>query len=132
MQTFLKLSEMDWSLFTETLAHTMLGWPKGKAAQQYAELMRQSVTQAAFNASLRAMAYIDVAPLLPTLRVPTLVLHRRDLPMTGVDSARFLAAQIPTARLAVLDGKGGAYALENWQEGLDYVGEFLREGAESL
>ena len=127
MQTFLKLSEMDWSLFTETLAHTMLGWPKGKAAQQYAELMRQSVTQAAFNASLRAMADMDVAPLLPTLRVPTLVLHRRDLPMTGVDSARFLAAQIPTARLAVLDGKGGAYALENWQEVLDNVEEFLGE-----
>jgi pimeloyl-ACP methyl ester carboxylesterase len=46
---------------------------------------------------------IDVRDLLPSIRVPTLVLHRQDEFMP-VENARYLAEHIPGARLVVLPG----------------------------
>ena len=45
---------------------------------------------------------VDLRPLLPTIRVPTLVLHRTEDPLESVESARFLASRIPGAKLVEL------------------------------
>jgi class 3 adenylate cyclase len=45
----------------------------------------------------------DVRDLLPSIRVPTLVLHREE-EFVPVESARYLAEHIPGARLVVLPG----------------------------
>jgi class 3 adenylate cyclase/predicted esterase len=47
---------------------------------------------------------IDVRAVLPLVRVPTLVLHRRDDPISPLENAVQLAHQIPGATLTVLDG----------------------------
>jgi pimeloyl-ACP methyl ester carboxylesterase/DNA-binding SARP family transcriptional activator len=49
-------------------------------------------------------AYGDVTDLLPSLSVPTLVVHRRDERWVRPENARFLADRIPGARLALVDG----------------------------
>jgi class 3 adenylate cyclase len=45
----------------------------------------------------------DVRPILPSVRVPTLVLHRRDDPIP-IDHGRYYAEHIPNARLVELEG----------------------------
>jgi pimeloyl-ACP methyl ester carboxylesterase/DNA-binding CsgD family transcriptional regulator len=49
-------------------------------------------------------ARIDVREVLPTIRVPTLVLHRKDDLRVPFAAGRFLAEHIPGARLVSLEG----------------------------
>ena len=42
--------------------------------------------------------------VVPSVRVPTLVVHRVDDPICHVENARFLAANIPGARYVELPG----------------------------
>jgi class 3 adenylate cyclase len=53
---------------------------------------------AAFNGRL------DVRPLLPTIRVPTLILHRRHDSAIDHRHGQYLAEHIPGARLVTLEG----------------------------
>lgn len=48
---------------------------------------------------------VDLLTLLPTIRVPTLVLHRTDDPVEPVQSGRLLAERIPGAILVELPGR---------------------------
>lgn len=50
-----------------------------------------------------ALGKMDVRPVLPSIRVPTLVLHRRNR-LIGVEHGRYLAERIPGARLVELAG----------------------------
>jgi DNA-binding CsgD family transcriptional regulator len=49
----------------------------------------------------------DASALLPTIIAPTLVIHRRGYRFPGPEAARFLAAEIPDARMLVLEGESG-------------------------
>lgn len=54
---------------------------------------------------LLAMAMdTDVRQVLPSIRVPTLVIHRRGDPMTPAEGGRYLAEHISGARLMEVDG----------------------------
>ena len=70
----------------------------------WAELERYS------NPPGNAMAYIsahsrdDVRPALPTISVPTLVLHRTRDPYRDIGTGRYLADRIPGAKLVELEG----------------------------
>jgi pimeloyl-ACP methyl ester carboxylesterase/class 3 adenylate cyclase/DNA-binding CsgD family transcriptional regulator len=52
----------------------------------------------------RMDALIDVRHVLPSIRVPTLVLHRLDTRNCTVEHGRYVAARIPGARLVELPG----------------------------
>jgi class 3 adenylate cyclase len=67
----------------------------------------------------------DVRPLLPLVRAPTLVLHRRDNAMTRVAHGRHLADHIPDARYVELAGGDDLYWLGDADGLLDEVEEFL-------
>ncbi len=60
-----------------------------------------------------------------------MVLHRRQLPWLSVDFAKDLASRIPNARLALLEGELGAYALGDSQAVLEAIDEFLGDGEEA-
>ena len=47
---------------------------------------------------------IDVRDVVPTVRVPTLIVHRVDDPICKVENARYLAEHIPGARYVELPG----------------------------
>jgi len=130
VQALLQLADSDWEMFTETVAHVAFGWSAGEPARRYAAVIRESITQEWLQAYLAAPD-IDVTELLPRVRSPTLVLHRREAPFPSVDAARGLASRIPNARLALLEGGSGTPALGDSEAVHSAIHEFLGEGEEA-
>jgi pimeloyl-ACP methyl ester carboxylesterase len=67
-------------------------------------LERLAASPGAALALWRMNMDIDVRDVLPSVHVPTLVLHRRDDPIISVDASRWLAQRIPGARFVELAG----------------------------
>lgn len=65
---------------------------------------RMSVSPGAMRAHMRLQAEIDVRAVLPTIRCPTLLLHRKDDRVIPVAASRYMASRIPGATLIELDG----------------------------
>ena len=76
-------------------------------------------------ASIRARFSRDVRSLLPTLTVPTLILHRSDDQYIRVGAGRYLAEQIPDATFVELPGDDQLFFLGAIDELVDEVEEFL-------
>ena len=71
----------------------------------------------------RMNAEIDVRAVLPTISVPTLVLHRRE-DHVPIDGARWMAEQIPGARFLELPGGQHLPYYGDWQAVVDAIREF--------
>jgi class 3 adenylate cyclase/pimeloyl-ACP methyl ester carboxylesterase len=69
-----------------------------------ARAFRLSVSPGAAAAYVRVNIDVDVCDLLPLIRVPTLVMHRKDGGGWDIRSGRFLADHIPGARFVELPG----------------------------
>ncbi|MEA2296318.1 MAG: hypothetical protein QOE86_3957 [Solirubrobacteraceae bacterium] len=67
----------------------------------------------------------DVRPLLPSIRVPTLVVHRRHDTAIDFRHGQYLAAHIPDARLAALEGSDSLPFLGDADAVADEIEEFL-------
>jgi class 3 adenylate cyclase len=93
--------------------------------------MRECITPEAAQAALAATNEFNVTELLPQLRTPTLVLHRRQLALPPVSLARGLASRIPNARLVVLEGTSMAPYLGDMEAVLAATEEFLGDGEEA-
>ncbi|OGO46024.1 MAG: hypothetical protein A2W34_02980, partial [Chloroflexi bacterium RBG_16_64_32] len=130
-QTLIALRETDWEIYTETVAHLLMGWSTGEPARRFAALLRESGAQEALRAGLRSVTEFDVTPLLPQVKVPTLVLHRRQVPVPDLGVARALASGIPDARLALLEGASLAPFLGDTEAVVTAIDEFLSEGEEA-
>src|SRR5712664_117051 len=68
------------------------------AVEQLAKLERLSATPGGHRTMMYSNLLIDVKSILPNVRTPTLVLHRRTDLMVPVQRGRELAAQIPGAK----------------------------------
>jgi pimeloyl-ACP methyl ester carboxylesterase len=84
------------------LADTMASTEAGR--RFLGRFERQAATPSTARRLVEMMSAIDVTPVLGTIRVPTLVLHRTHDRMYGVENARDLVAGIPNARLVELPG----------------------------
>ena len=73
----------------------------------------------------------DVRPALRTIRVPTLVLHRKDNPYILIDNGRYLADHINGAVFKELEGNEHFYHAGNSNALLDEVQEFLTGTSET-
>jgi pimeloyl-ACP methyl ester carboxylesterase len=89
----------DLRLFAPSVAHDQ------ELCRFWASWMRFAATPAAVTDLARMNAEVDVRHVLPSLRVPTLVLHRTGDRVVPVERARELAGLIPHARLAELPGR---------------------------
>jgi class 3 adenylate cyclase len=82
---------------------------------------------------MRANYDIDVRSLLPTLRVPTLILHRADDGLVPVRAGRYLAEHIPGARYAEIPGSDHLVLdLETQDVIADQIEEFITGGRRRL
>jgi len=97
MNVIRALTCKDWDLYTENMAHVLLGWGRGEVAHEFANLIRASMSQE-FILSWRDHAVNDGTPYLGQVRCPALILHTRDNPLVSIDDATALAAGIPGAR----------------------------------
>ena len=124
------LADVDWVLYTENVASILLGWT-AKPARWFAEYLRQCIDERYAKAAIPAIGQFDVSAMLAQVKSPTLVVHRRTLSWPTVDRARRLAAEIPGARLAVLEGNSGAPFMGNVAEVLEAIDEFLEASHEA-
>jgi class 3 adenylate cyclase len=131
LRALARMRDTDWHVYSEAVAHTLLGWSEGEPAHRYAALMRESITQEAMKTALVAFGEYDVAAMLPQVRASTLVLQRRELSWLSVDIARGLASRIPNARLALLEGDSGAIFLGDTAAVLRAINQFMGEVEEA-
>jgi class 3 adenylate cyclase len=96
----------------ERMAHRLKNWGTGDliktviaqqadspdAVSRFAKLERNAASPGAIKAIMLLNAQIDVRPVLPNVRVPTLVLHRRTDAQIPVALGRSLADEIPGAK----------------------------------
>ncbi len=130
IQTLAAMRDKDFVLYTETVSHVALGWTEAESARRYADLMRECVTQEAVKSIFEAISDVDVSGLLPQVKSPTLVLHRRQASFPPVELSRGLASKIPGARLALLEGTSLAPFLGDTEAVVSSIEEFIREGEE--
>jgi pimeloyl-ACP methyl ester carboxylesterase len=93
-----------------------------RAAASY---LRLAASPGAALAVMRMNREIDVRPVLPTVRVPTLILHRVADGLTRIEQARYMASRIPGARLVELPGIDHIPWVGDQDAILDEVEEFL-------
>ena len=67
----------------------------------------------------------DVRDVLPSIRVPTLVMHRRDDSFIKIEHSRYLAQQIPGARYVELEGSDNMFSLGDSEGLLGEIEEHL-------
>jgi class 3 adenylate cyclase len=95
-----------------------------EAVRERARLDRLMISPGAFMQLGRMNAEIDVRPILPTIRVPTLVLHRSE-DHVPIEGARWMAEQIPGARFVELPGGPHMPYLGDWEAVVSTIREFV-------
>jgi class 3 adenylate cyclase len=73
-------------------------------ARWWAQYQRLAASPGMARAVARLAAEVDIREVLPTISVPTLVLHRAGDLLWPVEGARFLSEQIEGARFVVCEG----------------------------
>lgn len=74
------------------------------ARRMAARVERQSASPSAVAAIMRMNSDIDARQILPTVRTPTLVLHRLGDTRITVDAGQYIADHVPGAKLVTLPG----------------------------
>jgi pimeloyl-ACP methyl ester carboxylesterase/class 3 adenylate cyclase len=87
---------------------------------------RLGASPASASALMRMNSQINISDILPTIRVPTLVIHRTEDVTINVEGGRYLAEHIPGARYLELPGKDHIpFVGDNAGEIADAIQEFL-------
>jgi pimeloyl-ACP methyl ester carboxylesterase len=94
--------------------------------REYATWMRRSVSPGDAVALLQIDSQTDASDVLPTIRVPTLVIHRADDKTEPIEEARYMAAKIPGAQLVELPGSNHGWMAPDQDEVLDEIERFIR------
>jgi len=68
---------------------------------------------------------LDVRAILPTIRVPTLVVHHTEDPIILPAAGRYIAAHIPDAKYVELPGRNEFHHVEPWRQSFQEIAEFL-------
>ncbi len=93
--------------------------------QWWARFLRMSASPAAAAALTKANMEIDVRQVLPSIRVPTLVLHATGDRTVGIEQGRYLAEHIPGAKLVEFESDDHLPWLEGSEKILHNIQEFL-------
>ncbi len=136
-------SDISWGATDEqveaVLADTSARWGEGalleafapsaagdpQMAEVWGRFQRAGASPAMARAVMAALFEIDVRDILPTIRVPTLILHRTGDLIAPVEGARLMAERIPDARMAEFDGDDHVPFTGDFKPVLDEMEEFL-------
>jgi class 3 adenylate cyclase len=87
---------------------------------------RLGASPGAAKTIMRMNSQIDITDILPTVKVPTLIIHRRDDVTVNVEGGRLLAERIPNAKYVELSGVDHLPMVgENPNRILDEMAQFL-------
>jgi len=90
-----------------------------------ARYLRSAASPGAALALARMNTQVDIRAILPTIRVPTLIMHRRGDMDIDVGGARWMARQIPGAKYVELPGNDHIPWFGDQDAILDEIEEFL-------
>ena len=124
-EALIRLTEQTWGTaeFVTATNPSLADDPTAQAeAASYARLAASPATAATV---MRMLTQLDVRPVLPSIRVPTLVLHRRDNAVLSIANGRYLAEHIEGARFVELPGADFALGIGDVDAVIDEVEEFL-------
>ena len=123
--------------FWRGVEHEVQGWGTVELAREWlgdeaaedqvrdlARLMRQGASPGAYRQLEQMNLEIDVRAALPSIRVPTLVLHRAQ-DHISFDGARWMAEQISGARFVEVPGWGHMLPQGDWEKIVDEIEAFL-------
>jgi class 3 adenylate cyclase len=103
--SMLSLVRASWGIGSKTLADVFMPDADASDARSFAKMQRDSAS-AEMAAQLLDLTYqLDVRQLVPKVRAPTVVIHRRGDKAIGFRLGRELAASISEARFVPLEGK---------------------------
>jgi serine/threonine protein kinase/DNA-binding winged helix-turn-helix (wHTH) protein/class 3 adenylate cyclase len=129
-------TEADRELFFEEIRHHW-GGPVGLEERApsvandpafrdwWAAYLRRGASPGAALALTRMNTEIDIRHVLPTVRVPTLVIHRTGDPCLKVEEGRYLAENIPGAKFVELPGIDHLPFVGDQDAIIDSIEEFL-------
>jgi pimeloyl-ACP methyl ester carboxylesterase len=116
---------VDMSYYAPSLAHD------ARFAEWFATYTRRSASPGAAAALMLMNSFVDVRPILPILRVPTLILQANGDNDVRVEEGRYLASHIPDARYFELPSGDHLWYVSHEDEILGEIQEFLT-GTRSL
>jgi len=120
---FIEAIENSWGDGTliEVFAPSQVGNPAFR--EWWGRMQRSAVSPGMARQLMEMLAETDLRPVLPTIRVPTLVMHLTDDRYVPVEQGREVAALIPGARFIEYPGQDNY----GWVDGagIDDVEEFL-------
>jgi class 3 adenylate cyclase len=124
-ERWLRRLEEEWGgvVDLETLAPTLGQDPEFR--RWWSTYLRLSASPSAAVALGRMNTQIDVTTILPSVRVPTLVMHRVGDLDIRIEEARYIAQRIPGARLVELPGDDHLPWTPDMDLALDEVERFL-------
>jgi class 3 adenylate cyclase len=91
----------------------------------FARLERSSASPGMLRSLVEMFLDIDVRDVVPTVRVPALVLHRRHDRLVNIGNGRWLAEHLPNARLVELPGEDHSPWYQDVDITIGEVQEFL-------
>jgi class 3 adenylate cyclase len=94
-------------------------------AEAWGRFLRLSASPATAAAVIRMLLQLDVRDVLPTITVPTLVVHRCDNPIVTLDQGRYVADHIEGATFVAVPGADYGLALGDVDVVIDEVEKFL-------
>jgi class 3 adenylate cyclase len=100
-------------------------------AEWFSRLQRLAASPSEARIIFNAMVDLDVRHVLPSIRVPTLVMHRPKELLWDVRHSRYLAEHIPGARYVELDGVDSLPFIGDSEAIVEEVREFLTGGRQS-
>jgi class 3 adenylate cyclase len=128
-------AEMRDAHMDELLSHWGEGWVAGSVAPSQqsdpnfmewaGRLERLAASPSTIRRIFDLIGGFDVRDVLPSIRVPTLVMHRTEDSFLKVEHSRYIASKIPDARYVELEGGDNMFSLGDSDGLLGEIEEFL-------
>jgi class 3 adenylate cyclase/pimeloyl-ACP methyl ester carboxylesterase len=91
----------------------------------WARMERLAASPATLALMMPLASEMDVRAVLPTVRVPTLVVQHANDPLITPAMGKYIADHIPDAKYVELPGRNMYHFVEPWRESFQHVAEFL-------
>jgi class 3 adenylate cyclase len=91
----------------------------------WARLERLTSSPNTVAGMLPLLSELDVRAMLPTVRVPTLVIHHTSDLLTPPAAGQYIANRIPDAKYVELPGRNTYHFVEPWRDSFQEIAEFL-------
>ena len=91
----------------------------------FARMERLALSPRTVALMLPLLSEVDVRALLPTVRVPTLVVHHTNDPILVPAMGKYIADHIPGAKYVELPGRNMYHFVDPWRSSFQEIAEFL-------